>query len=123
MTNSKSTYKKVASAARKLRRRGASALEYPLLLRAANLLFEEGDYAGARMARQLEEVAGRLDGLSRFPAGTWKLPALTCAKTFLRYKGYISGTIPNADGHRFYHLTGRWPTTKDGRRYQPILEA
>lgn len=120
-TSARDTYRKVASCVRALRRRGASALEYPFLLRAANLLYEERDYAGARMARQLEEVAWRLDGLSRFPAGTWELPAISCASTFSMYKGYICGTIPNADGEKFHRLTGRWPTTKDGRRRQPVM--
>ena len=118
----KTTFKKISSLVRSLRRNGASAAQYPLLLRAANRLFEEKDFEGARMARKLEGEAWKLDGLSRFPVGTWKLSALSSARTFARYKGYLAGTIPNVDGIKFHRLTGRWPTAKDGRKYQPILE-
>ncbi|QQS16230.1 MAG: hypothetical protein IPK84_02690 [Candidatus Moraniibacteriota bacterium] len=118
----KEKYKKVSTMVRRLRRQGASALEYPLLLRAANRFFKERDFESAKMARELEKVAWKLDGLSRFPAGAWNAPALSCARTFARYKGYLAGTIPNADGIRFRRLTGRWPTAKDGRKYQSILE-
>ncbi len=120
---SKAVFKKISSLARELRRRGENYFECSFLSRAANLLFEEGDHAGARMARDLEKVAWKLDGLSRFPMGSVGPAQLSCASTFARYKGYLTGTIPNADGEKFHRLTGRWPTTKDGRRYQPILEA
>ena len=118
----KTTFKKISSRVRKLRRNGANALECSLLFRVANLLFEEGNFLGARMARKLEEEAWRLDGLSRFPVGSVPLAQLSCARSFTKYKGYLVGTIPNVDGIKFHRLTGRWPTAKDGRKYQPIVD-